>query len=139
MKVEEVVFQGAGRPEGYENWHSSINYTRKEIDHPLTAGWSDTWPAFYGHSLKAAYAADCVCAASVYRLDEDLLNLRTDGLRMKGEGGNVRPGKDRKFRADLFQVRYEVGETSEFSVRIIPFEEQEARWVETAAALIKLR
>ncbi|MCA1808818.1 MAG: hypothetical protein LC725_05105, partial [Lentisphaerae bacterium] len=38
---------------------------------------------------------------------------------------NVRPGKDRKFRADLFRDHYEVGEVSEFNLRIIPFEAQE--------------
>ena len=51
---------------------------------------------------------------------------------------NVRPGKDRKFRANLFQDHYEVGQTSEFTVRIIPFEEMDKQWVETAASLIEL-
>jgi len=95
IKVQEDVFQGDGNPDAYEQWHSAFNYTRKNLDHPLTDGWSDTWPVFYGNSLKATYAADCILPADVYRLDEDLLNLRSDGVPMTGEGGNVRPGRDK--------------------------------------------
>ena len=48
---------------------------------------------------------------------------------------NVRPGKDRKFRANLFRDHYDVGDTCAFHLRVVPFAAQETDWAEAAAGL----
>lgn len=48
---------------------------------------------------------------------------------------DVRIGKDRKFRTDLFASRYDVGQRAEFCLLVKPFEASPEAWQEIGAAI----
>lgn len=50
----------------------------------------------------------------------------------------ARAGKDRKFRASLFADHYEVGQVSDFHLRVIPFKAQSDRWIESSVKRLGL-